>query len=169
MKFIESQVASTVTASLTIGSGGTIPQTYSHLLLYCSAASTSGTNFDSIRCRFNGNSTANSYYGLILYGNSLGWTLTTQNASSAFIGDGAGNSSGAGKFGASWILIPNYASTSLKKQWFGYTTSAADAGNVYTEPVSGYWDFTTAITSLQLLMATGDIKQYSRFDLYGLE
>lgn len=170
MKLIESQVVgSGGAASVTIGSGGTIPQTYSHLILYASVASDAGTTFDSLRCRFNNNSTVGSYSAIILYGTTGGWALVSQTASSAFFGDGAGSTSGTGKFGAARIIIPNYASTSLKKQWFGFTTSATDNGNIFNEPVSGLWDNTSAITYLTFLANTGNLKQHSRFDLYGLE
>lgn len=169
MKFIESQVVGSGGASsVTIGSGGTIPQTYSHLILYVSVASTGGTHFDSLRLKFNNDATTNAYLTRILYGTTGGWAQTSQQTTSAFISDGAGSTSGIGKFGASCILIPNYASTSLKKQFFGYSTSAADNANIYNEPISGLWDNTSAITSL-VFSTSGNIKEYSRFDLYGLE
>lgn len=169
MKLIESQVVGSGGASsITIGSGGTIPQTYSHLVIYASVASTGGTVFDSLRCKFNNDASTSGYACLIAYGNTSGWTYTTQTETSAFFGDGAGNTSGTGKFGASRLFIPDYT-TSLKKQWIGYTTSASDNSDVYLEPIAGKWDYTNAITSLVFSASSGDLKQYSRIDVYGIE
>jgi len=156
MTLISETVASAVTG-ITFGS---IPSTYKQLLLMWSGTnhSTSGSGFV---VRFNNNSSS------IYTENYVSFSASTL-ANNGSTGDSVGGGLGLSTFGAEnntsdvrytskgFLLIDNYASTTKAKTFettFFYRNIANNANVSYNGV--GYYDSTTAITSLDIVRTYG--------------
>jgi hypothetical protein len=155
-------------ASVTFGSGGTIPQTYTDLLIVASSrGATTG-----IGIRFNGD-TGSNYSWRRLNGNG---TLAASDSNTTY--GGAYNtfvytmqsqtSYTASTFGSTEIYIPNYASSNNKS-----VSTSSCAENNATQTIqgatAGLWSNTAAITSATLVCDGGDFVTGSSFYLYGIK
>ena len=165
------------TASITFGSGGTIPQTYKHLQLRILGQTNRGTyGIDEMYMRFNGD-TGTNYSWHSLTGQGSGTPVTNNSGSGtnyAFLGAGSIGTTTGGSFGASICDIVDYSNTSKNK------TARNLSGVDLNGTVSGLggwitldsssWRSTSAITSITLTPANGTIfTQYSSFALYGIK
>jgi len=140
----------TLIQSVTVGSAGaasiefgSIPQTYTDLMLVVSGRSVYAANATAI---LNGSSTDNS---LIM---------------SVFL-DGA--SSTASVFSNASVYIPNYAGSTQKS----VSTDSATENNAteaYTTFQASLWTGTAAITSITIL-GDADFAQYTSASLYGIK
>ena len=153
---------------ITVGAAGAssvsftgIPQTgYTDLVVKVSARST--TTNDYYEVRFNGVSTNLS--GRYLQGDGS----TTASGSFQPFGRINPSNSTASTFSSDDIYIPNYNSTttfksfSLDAVWENNATTALTTFN------AGLWSSNSAITSIQLVAASGNFAQGSTFYLYGV-
>lgn len=161
---IEHQALTSSAASVTLGSGGTIPQTYKTLKLVVSARTdaTVGGSGDAFTIRPNGSTTSLTSRavfgtGAVAYSNSRTDILTTATPSDYT----------ASTFSNCEITFSNYASATNK-------VTSADAVNennataATTFLVAGLWSNTAAITSIQLVPLGGNFVSGCTFTLYGL-
>ena len=160
---IEHQALSSSAASVTLGSGGTIPQTYKTLMLLISVRQTTAATSGGCLLRLN-NSTTN-YTARILYGD--GSSAGSATSTSQNLGDiNAGNST-ANTFSSIKVELPNYAG-STNKPFSVDLVMENNATLSYQELIAKLWSDTTAITSLVLLPAADNFASGSTFTLYGL-
>ena len=143
-----------------------IPSTYKHLQIRI-IANVSTT--DAITIRFNGD-TGNNYALHRLEGQgSTASAGASSSRSNMGILTGPGFASTANTFGASIVDILDYTSTSKNKTLRALSGSDRN-GSGGVELDSGLWFATpAAITSINLLPASGTINQYSQFALYGIK
>jgi hypothetical protein len=151
-----------------------IPSTYSALMIVFSVAcvdsSTSGG--DSLILRFNGDSGGN-YDDYSVYWGGTGSSLTTlpfeDTAGTGMMLARVNASGETSYFTAGTILIPDYASTHKYKTV--RCESAMEWGGAAHERIGvgqGTWMSTSAVTSLTMSCAEGNIAQYSTITLYGV-
>ena len=158
----------------TVGSGGvanfsftSISQSYSHLQMRILVGSTTG---DSFYFQFN-TDTGNNYMFHRLMGNGTTATAGASGTSTNVIaiGSGTGFPSATSTYGAAVLDILDYTSTNKNKTV--RTLSGYDAngtGGISLD--SGLWFATpAAITSIKITSASGSIRQYSSFALYGVK
>ena len=156
-------------ATTIVGSGGTssinfgtIPSTYKHLQIRGIAQC--GGSFLTMRA--NGDSGSN-YDAHEVYGNGSGNAqaaafITRTNMVIDFM-------PASTVYGAFVLDILDYRSTSKNKTMRGLCGFDSNGGGVLGL-MSGLWrNNTTAITSLEIVPASGSIAQYSHFALYGIK
>ena len=153
-------------ASITFGSGGTIPQTFTDLVIVtsCRTAHT-GPMWDSIRFSFNGVNTNQS--NRYLYGDGAAGASGTE--STVLIGFGANsNSATSNTFSNASAYIPNYTAAVAKSvSSDGVAENNATTGGQII--LAGLWDSTAAITSITLTPNSAtNFLQYSSASLYGI-
>lgn len=165
---IESQTLGSSQASVTLGSGGSLPQTYKTLKLLVSVRHDGGSGIQ-IGYRFNGD-TGSNYSRRLVFGD--GSTSASASGASetyarfAFTSDSTGT---ANTFGNAELNIPNYAGSTNK------ATSSDGVGEnnatlAYQGLHAGLWSTTAAITSITVVLAgTGNLLSGSTFTLYGLK
>lgn len=148
-------------ASITFGSGGTLPQTFTDLLLVFSArvAVTDG----GLRLRIN-TSTSNLSTRL-LYGNGSSATSATDTT---YLGTTNNSNQTANTFGNGSLYITNYATSATKP--FSCEIVDENNGTGATHWITaGLFNSSTAITSLELFNnAGGNFVEYSSASLYGI-
>ena len=147
-----------------------IPSGYKHLQLrFIGRTAYAGTT-DYINLVFNGNtSSSTSYWFHFLRGNGSAADASSSGAFYAFrAGFVTGNTATSGVFGAGVIDILEYADTNKNKTARIFNGEDRNgAGNVALW--SGGYTNTSAITSIQLTGANGDILANSSFALYGVK
>jgi hypothetical protein len=162
---IEAQTLSTTAASVTLGSGGTIPQTYTDLKVMVSARSSTTTT--GIDITFNGSAT--SYSNIRLYG--TGSSAASDSAATAYISNTMIDDSSytANTFGNGEIYIPNYTSSNNKSASVD-GVSENDATAALMMLTAGLWSNSAAITSITLNPnGGGNFVTNSTFYLYGIK
>ena len=168
MKLIAKTTLTSNATTLTLGSGGTIPQTFTDLLLVASARSTrAGDAFGDLMLRFNGD-TGSNYTARYIQGNgsaaSSGVVTTTgiffhlQNASLAT----------SNVFSSSSIYIPNYTGSTAKSVSIDNVAENNNTSAVI-RALACLWTGTAAITSITLYDGnSANIVSDSSFYLYGI-
>lgn len=173
---IESQTLGSSQVSVTLGSGGTIPQTYKSLKVVVSARSNNNSAPDDmVLVYFNG--AASNLSGKRIYGLGSGTpgsdSLSNANAGSSGTrivgGASTGNTGTASTFGNVEITIPNYASTTVNKVTSGEGVGENNATLAVQIMAAGLWSSTNAITSITLTGYYNDFLSGSTFYLYGLK
>jgi hypothetical protein len=165
---IEAQTLSSNQASVTLGSGGTIPQTYTDLFVRLSVRTTNTQYGETIRIKPN-NSTANGV-AVILRGYGDGqssYTYSNVLAANNSLGDGATSNI----FACIDVYIPNYRGSNYKS-FLSDGASENNATNGRNEIVGSLWSNTAAITSLVFDNDSGSpfsLKSNSTFYLYGIK
>ena len=164
---IEHVSLSSSQASVTLGNGGTLPQTYKTLKLVMSARTdSSGSTFEGFYLEPNANSSnlSNRY----LEGNGAS-ASSGSSASNMFIGVATGASATTSTFCNVEITIPNYTG-STNKPVSSDSVNETNATTAYQDLIAGLWSNTAAITSLKLiLLSTNNFVSGSTFTLYGLK
>lgn len=152
-------------SSVTLGSGGTIPQTYTDLVVKGSTRSSRSAVFDGIYLQPN-NATTNLSYRY-LEGNGAS-ASSGSSITGLFLGTSAGATATSNTFNNWETIIPNYTSSN-------YKSVSSDSGGetngttAYADLVAGLWSNTSAITSLVFYCSAGNsFVQYSTFYLYGI-
>lgn len=169
VQLIQKQVLSGSSSSVTFSS---IPQQYTNLRLVISAKSdgTGSTGYDSAVLRLNGVSSASYSWNSVFV--TQGGSPTGASATSASSMQCAeiwnAHFASAGR-GIATIDIPNYSDSNNLKSFTGLST-AGDGGTAsimqwYSGVLGG--GFTGALTSLTVLMGTGNFVADSTFCLYG--
>jgi hypothetical protein len=162
---IESQTLSISVASVTFGSGGTIPQTFKTLKLIVS--SRFDANVGDIAITLNGSSSNFSYKHLYGTGSGAG----SGSGSANFVGEGERSTLTASTFNSMEITIPNYSGSSSKS----ISSDAVSENNAATSGqvmLAGLWSNSAAITSIGLTYFGGTAANFvsgTTFQLYGLK
>lgn len=166
---IESQTLSSSQASVTLGSGGTLPQTYKTLRLVISPRLTNTMYGYEIRVRPNGDTANGSARVLRGYNGSSvsSYTDAYATASDSQLGNGAT----ANTFGSVELTIPNYASTAANKVMSSESVSENNAADGRLDMIASLWASTAAITSITLDSPANpnSFVSGSTFTLYGLK
>ena len=158
--------------SATVGVGGaagiefgSIPQTYTDLLVVASLRGDAAVNAQIMRMKING-STANLSTRLI-FGNAS--TASTASVAYLHVGNTGGTGTTANVFSSHTIYLPNYTGSHNKS----INTEAAMENNSMSDYVTaltaGLWSQTAAITSVELYPDSGSFVQYSSASLYGIK
>jgi hypothetical protein len=164
-------VTYTLIQSVTVGSGGaasiefgSIPQTYTDLLIKLSLRSTTAVTNRTFYLNPNGSSANGT--SRILIGN--GASASSQTDTRITGRDIPGTSATSSVFGNAEFYIPNYRSSVAKS----ISVDAVMENNA-TTAVSGItanlWNVTDAITTLTFVPELGDFAQYSSASLYGIK
>lgn len=150
-------------ASIEFGTGGTIPQTYTDLLIVVSARSNRSATFDNIRIMPNGATSGVS--SRMLYGSGSSASSFTEAYISGYTN---GNTATSSTFGNSSIYIPNYTSSAQKS--FSMDSVSENNATAASQAISaGLWTGTTAITSIILDQGDGTTwLEYTSASLYGI-
>ena len=159
----------TLIQSVTVGSGGaasiefgSIPQTYTDLVLLCSLDNSNSSVVAEIR--FNGLSTNLS--SRLLIGNGSAASSTTSTALRSY-GTNPSDFT-ASIFSNMTIYIPNYSGSTNKSVSMDYVTEN-NGTESYCGFTAGLWSATAAITQITLTVGGGNIVQYSSASLYGIK
>lgn len=168
-ELIEAQTLSTTAASVTLGSGGTIPQTYTDLKVVFSVRCDQAVVSNSLGINFNSSSTGYYYKSVYGTGTAVG-NDQSSNYSKAYCGDYVGTSATSNTFSNIEIYIPNYAGAN-SKSFSCDSVSENNAAAARANLIAGLWDNSAAITSLVIapFSGTGNFVQYSTFYLYGIK
>jgi hypothetical protein len=160
----------TLIQSVAVGSGGaasiefgSIPQTYTDLLIKLSLRSTTAVTNRTFYLNPNGSSANGT--SRILIGN--GASASSQTDTRITGRDIPGTSATSSVFGNAEFYIPNYRSSVAKS----ISVDAVMENNA-TTAVSGItsnlWNVTDAITTLTFVPELGDFAQHSSASLYGI-
>ena len=142
-----------------------IPSGYKHLQIRASARYSTGTE-TGVKMRLNGDTGSNyAYHELYGTGTGAGAAAgTTQTA----ISDTMYINSTASVFGGAVIDILDYANTNKYKTIRSLNGADVNGGG-YITFMSGLWQNTAAITSIEMYVAANAMTQYSTFALYGVK
>lgn len=167
---IDQVILSGSQATITLPTSGSIPGTYTSLIVMGSAVGTTASAFVSTGIRFNGVSTA-VYDSQQMTGNATTIAaFESINGTSGEIGEMAGSSATGGSSGSFTVFIPFYALTTF---WKTYTSShILSAGTGSTSLRSKHWAGrlrqTGAITTITLVPASGSFAAGTAFSLYAM-
>ena len=154
---IQSVTLTTTASTVTLGSGGTIPQTYTDLLVKVSARLTSSSAiFD-----FGFNGVTSSQSSIYLNGSGSSATSSTYT----LYGRANPNTAYTNTHSNNEIYIPNYSSSNYKAVSID-ATNEDNATATYCSLVAGLWSSTSAITSITF---TASFDTKSSFYLYGIK
>jgi hypothetical protein len=161
-------VGATAVSSITFSG---IPTGYKHLQIRWTGLSddTSASGVSHVRAIlfFNADTTTTNYYNHFLIGDGANTSAGAENTAK-FAGNATRNSMIAPC--PNIVDILDYASTSINKTvrtLTGYNNN--DATNNTARLVSGAWNNTAAITSIQLTLEAGNLKQFTKVSLYGVK
>lgn len=159
-------LANSTTASVTFSS----LSGYQHLQLRGIIRNTRSASADGSTMVLRLNSdTGSNYFSHRLRGNGSSASSDAQtSASSARAADYASDSNTAGIFTAFVIDILDYANSSKNTTLRSFHGGDFN-GSGYVNLMSAAWNNTNAVTSITLLDATYNFKQYSTFALYGIK
>jgi len=159
-------------ASSTVGAGGAasidftgIPNTYTDLVIFCSARNTS--NGSGLYLRFNGGNSNYSTRELEGNGASAYSSSNTAGTSYGFCGSISNSSTTANTFGNNFIYIPNYAGSN-NKSYSADGVGETNGTTVYADLIAGLWSNTAAITQVTLYPSLNTFAQYTTAYLYGI-
>jgi hypothetical protein len=155
---ITSYTLTNATSSVTFGS---IPQTYTDLILVVAASPTSNgvTGYMQVN-----SDTASNYSMTGIRGNGSNVAAYRVSNNGNFFFDYAGDTN-TGTITVSTIHFLNYSSTSVYKTNLVRQSNAGDA----VEMLAQLWRSTSAITSINLFWSTGNFAIGSTFTLYGIK
>lgn len=151
-------------SSVTLGSGGTIPQTYTDLKLLWSGRTTRSSTGSYAYISFNGSTS--TFSGLLLGGYGTGTTSASQTQPAGIETDANATAS---TFANNEIYIPNYTSSNYKS--FSVDSVSENNGSTgFNYLFAGLWSTGSAITSITITPESGgNWVQYSTFYLYGIK
>lgn len=179
MKLITSFTATSDVSSVTIGSGGTLDQTYTDLYIYISAKVTQTTTSEmrDFAMYFNGVNSGTDYNVRSTFGRLTTVTGAADDTSQDefWCGKAASNASGVSSnaYGNIWILIPNYSFSDRKKpvlmDSFSVLSSLPDS--FISNHHGTYMGNDNAVTSISFRAwnAQSDIKSGTSIDVYGVK
>ena len=168
---LERQVLTGTAASITLGNGGTLNQTYKTLKVVVSARNNySGGGAANFHLKFN--ATTTGYTDRFLQGNGSA-ASSNYNLSGTlgiYCGPVENNAWTASTFDSREITIPNYAGSANKPISVDATTENNTTGS-YLHLAAGLLSNTTAITSITITpeASTGDLLANTTVTLYGLK
>ena len=164
MKLIQTQVLASTATTVTFGS---IPQTYTDLVIVASARTGYAGNGDTIVCQFNGDTTSTNYTYIRLLGN--GGTATTSSGSFFFAGYTTTANDTASTFGTARLYLPNYSASGVAKVGSADSANENNAQTALAATHANRWSGTAAINSILLQAPSATAFQIgSTFSLYGI-
>ena len=157
-------------STVTVGSGGassieftSIPQTGTDLLLVVSARTT--TNQRSAWFRINSSADLNYNFRNLRGDGGSGTSASGTSQAQGYIVATNPADTTANTFSSSQVYFPNYSGSTTKS----YSIEAMTENNAvtaYQELVAGFWNQTTAITSLLIQPYSGTFAEHSNASLY---
>ena len=162
-------------ATVTVGAGGqttatftSIPSTYKHLQLRCTARGTNAGSQVGGYLRINSDSGTN-YSNHFLDGNGSSASAGAYTSETRFIfGQFAAATASSNFFGVGVLDILDYANTNKNKTGRCLTgTDQNGSGDIVL--TSSLWMNTAAVNRLDITPTNGDWVQYSSFALYGIK
>ena len=161
----------TLISSVTVGAGGassidftSIPATYTDLLVKLSTRTT-GAAVADVSLRFNSATTNYSYRDIEGNGSTA---ASYSGTSFLWAGEANRGDATASTFANIEIYIPNYAGSTNKS--ISVDSVTENNGTLaYSDLIAGLWSNTSAITSISLLLSSGNHAQYSTAYLYGIK
>lgn len=156
-----------LTGTATTVSFNAIPQIYTHLQLRV-VLRRERTTGDNTFIRFNSDTTAASYFShqLIANGTTVSSGQTSSTTVGILIGRMAGTNDGQG-YVPSIVDILDYTSTT-KTKTIKSLSGAANSSEQITGIRTGFWNNTSAITSILITPPSLPFSIGSRFSLYGV-
>lgn len=144
----------------------TVSQLYTHLFIIHSTLGPTDFGDGTLTVQFNGDTGAN-YISVSTLFTSTPASITGSTATGTSMPVGSEGRQIPNRFGAGFILIPDYKSTLKHK--------AARAGSYFPANITftnsilgGTWENLAAITSLHFELSTGDFRPGSIISLYGI-
>lgn len=155
---IEEQILGSATATMTLGNGGTIPQTYKDLVLEVVARSAYANLTNDVSLYVNGVSTGTSYSYTRLFGDGTS-PYSDRAANQAIvgtIGGTAGATAAANIFSTHTVHLMSYTNTNINKTMLVRGSYAPGGGNgLASLAMMVLYRSTSAITSITISMAGG--------------
>jgi len=150
-------------SSITFGTGGTIPQTYTDLMIVCSPTNNQSINTADLTLNFNGDTTSGLYSRTVLMANgSSAISSRTSGNNTMYLTFYAAPSSGNP---STWIVnVQNYANATTYKTVLARGNNAASG----IDATVGLWRNINAITSILVSNTVGTFSAGSTFTLYGI-
>ena len=149
-------------SSVTLGSGGTIPQTYTDLILICNVKNSANTG-DEVGIQFNSDTSGSStnYSRTRLFGNGS----SASSGRSNNVDKGALGINSTSNFDPIVASIQNYSNSTTYK-----TVLSRGNADGYVSLYTSLWRSTAAITSITLKPDSGTtFASGSTFTLYGIK
>ena len=165
-ELIESTTLGSAQSSVTIGSGGTIPQTYTDLCVKMSIRGTKTGTGEGLFMSINGLTTNRSWKWIYGAGSGSGGS---SGGSDHMIGNMTASSSTSNTFSNIELYIPNYASTSQYKTISVDTVDENNATSAFMTLLASLWSSNSAITSLTFAPEANNFDVGSSFYLYGVK
>lgn len=167
---IESQTLGSSQSTVTLGSGGTIPQTYTDLRLLLSLDSNGYNGLDTYM-RFNG---VTSGYSLrYLWKDGAGSTAYADSGASQgslLVGWAEGSNSTNNTYASYEIHIPDYTSSSNQKPMSVENVHESNNNDTWLWLMNGLSNTTSPITSISIIAGSGGtFLANSTFYLYGIK
>jgi len=154
-------------ASIDSGAGG-FSTSLDHLLILVLVRTSEATVFSSATLRFNNDSSA-IYDAQYIRGRNVTATVGVQAAGTGVSCVAPGDSVAATVFGGWCVLVPAYAQTVAQKTVMQYGGWAEDTAAEEEAGVRiGRWRNTAAISRVQLVSGSGNLRTGSRMTIYGL-
>jgi len=144
--------------------------TYTHLRLVWSVRSTAAAGSTGINIQFNGDTAAHYDTEITQSFGSSPSAFESLGGTSGGIGNVAGASAAAGLAGAGELVISDYRGTSLWKYGLGNTIfqTGTSSGAFGRQLTSIAWRSTSAITSITVVLTSGNYDTGSKLTLYGM-
>lgn len=154
------------TATVTLGAGGTIPQTYKSLRLLLSMRTDRVQNVDDIGMSYNQQTGSTSRY--LIFNPAA--SVSSGTYSQTYAQFATASTAAANTFGMVEVTIPNYASTTATKGVISSGVQEDNGTNVRMMLLAGLYPKNTPITSLTFWSSNAaNFVSGSSFYLYGLK
>ena len=164
-ELIASEILGSSQASVTFSNLGDYSSTYKHLQIRYAVRSTRSSTGDDLGLVFNASATGYAYHGLRGNGSTV-TSFAATSRTSIQINSVAAASNPTGDFGGGVVDILDAFSTS-KNTTVRALTGAVSAPEVHL--FSGFWNNTSALTSIKLEPGNGGLLLGSRLSLYGIK
>jgi len=163
----------TLISTVTVGSGGastidftSIPQTYTDLQLVLSLRSSTSDAGGGVNTQIKPNGATSGFTIRDLYGTGSG-VGSGSGSTKLFLAFSNPSNFTSNTFSSSVVYMPNYAGSTYKS-FSGDEVAENNGSTGYQGIAAGLWSNTAAITSLSILLDTGNLVEYSTASLYGI-
>jgi hypothetical protein len=165
-ELIATEILTSSQSSITFSNLGDYASTYKHLQIRLMARSSHSVGQEVIDLRFNSDSTSNYALHRLTGNGSNVSSAGVGNQFGAYAGLIPGSTATANAFGAAVTDILDPFSTTKNKTT--RTMAGQPAGNEISM-YSGAWFNLSSVTSITMLLSTGNFITGSRFSLYGIK
>jgi hypothetical protein len=168
-QLLESQILSSNQTAVTFSNLNSYAANYRHLQVRVVGRSATGSTFDALRFRFNGDTGANyARHALWGTGSNVDWA-SASSETRGYIGYLDGNTATGNSYAATIIDILEPFSTTKTKTLRG-RGGIQNQTSSFTAHFGSLWNSTSAVTSLVFDSdSTSNILAGSRFSLYGIK